>query len=189
METGKEIIKILGISGSIKSTSSNSGLVRAIGSLMPQYVEYTVYNSLVELPYFSPDIDGENSPAAVINFRKQINDSRGVIICTPEYAFNLPGVLKNALDWTVSSGDFYKKPTAVISASPLPTGGDKSHYSLMMTMTAMQAAVTDKMKLMIASINKKLRGDEITDDDECKKIAAVIDELLRVIAETPEFKL
>jgi len=182
-------IKIVGISGSLKSTSSNSALTRAIGGLMPENVEYTVFGSLGELPHFSPDIDGDNSPAVVTRFRKLLKNADGVIVCTPEYAFNLPGVLKNALDWTVSTGEFYEKPTAVISASPLPSGGDKAHYSVMMTMTAMQATVTDKAKLMIPSINKKMNGDEITDFDTRDKLISVVNELLKVIAEKPGFRL
>lgn len=182
-------IKILGISGSLKISSSNSALTRAIGSLIPDNVEYTVYNSLVELPHFSPDIDGDNSPAVVTEFRQLLKNANGVIVCTPEYAFNLPGVLKNALDWTVSTGEFYEKPTAVISASPLPSGGDKAHYSVMMTMTAMQATVSENAKLMIPSINKKMQGDEIKDIDTRNKLIAVVNELLKVIAEKPGFKL
>lgn len=182
-------IKIVGISGSLKSTSSNSALTRAIGCLMPENIEYTVFGSLGELPHFSPDIDGDNSPAVVTGFRTLLKNADGVIVCTPEYAFNLPGVLKNALDWTVSTGEFYEKPTAVISASPLPSGGDKAHYSVMMTMTAMQATVTDKAKLMIPSINKKMHGDEITDFDTRDKLIAVVNELLKVIAEKPGFRL
>ena len=99
-------IKILGIAGSLKVSSSNSALTRAIGGLMPENVEYSVYGSLGLLPHFSPDIDGDNSPETVIEFRKLLKAADGVIICTPEYAFGVPGVLKNALDWTVSSGDF-----------------------------------------------------------------------------------
>lgn len=182
-------IKILGISGSLKISSSNSALTRAIGSLIPDNVEYTVYNSLGELPHFSPDIDGDNSPAVVTEFRQLLKNANGVIVCTPEYAFNLPGVLKNALDWTVSTGEFYEKPTAVISASPLPSGGDKAHYSVMMTMTAMQATVSENAKLMIPSINKKMQGDEIKDIDTRNKLIAVVNELLKVIAEKPGFKL
>lgn len=174
-------IRILGISGSLKLSSSNSALTRALGGLMPDGVEYTVYNSLGLLPHFSPDIDGDNSPAVVTEFRKMLVASDGIIICTPEYAFNLPGVLKNALDWTVSTGEFYEKPTAVISASPLPTGGGKAHLSLMMTMTAMQASVPEKAKLMIASINKKMQGDVITDNNTGEELKTVINELVALI--------
>lgn len=174
-------IRILGISGSLKLSSSNSALTRALGGLMPDGVEYTVYDSLGLLPHFSPDIDGDYSPAVVTEFRGMLASSDGVIICTPEYAFNLPGALKNALDWTVSTGEFYEKPTAVISASPLPSGGNNAHLSLMMTMTAMQANVPEKAKLMIASINKKMQGDEITDYETGEQLKAVINELTALI--------
>jgi NAD(P)H-dependent FMN reductase len=179
-------IKVLGISGSLKNSSSNSSLLRAIGKLFPPEAEYIIYNGPGNLPHFSPDIDGDNSPEAVIEFRKLLKAADGVIICTPEYAFGVPGVLKNALDWTVSSGDFYEMPSAIISASPLHSGGDKAHATLMLTMTAMQATVTDDLKLTVASINKKMQGDDIADYDTKEKLIIVVNELLRMIAEKPK---
>lgn len=130
---------------------------------MPESVEYSIYQGLRGLPHFSPEIDGDNSPESVVEFRKLLKESNGVLICTPEYAFGVPGVLKNALDWTVSTGDFYEKPVFAISASPLPSGGDKAHASLMLTLTAMQSIVINEAKILIPAIYKKLGGDEITD--------------------------
>ena len=179
-------IKIIGISGSLKASSSNSALTRSLGNLMPENAEYIIYNGLGSLPHFSPDIDGDKSPIAVTEFRRLLKSAHGVVICTPEYAFGVPGVLKNALDWTVSTGDFYEMPTAVISASPLTTGGDKAHFSLMQTMTAMQATVSEKSKLMIGSINKKLQGDKITDIETKEQLESVVNELLWLIHEKPK---
>ena len=86
--------------------------------------------------HFSPDLDGEDAPTPVVHLRTLLGGSDGVLICTPEYAFGMPGSLKNALDWTVSSGDLNEKPVAAISASPLHSGGDKAHASLLLTLTA-----------------------------------------------------
>ncbi|MEO8513083.1 MAG: NADPH-dependent FMN reductase [Ignavibacteria bacterium] len=179
-------LRILAISGSLKSSSSNSSLVRAIGKLFPQKVEYIVYGGLGTLPHFSPDIDGDNSPPAVKEFRSLLKSADGIVICTPEYAFGVPGVLKNALDWTVSTGDFYEIPAAVISASPLHAGGNNAHASLMLTMKAMQASITEKAKLMIGSINKKIAGDEITDGKTKEKLISVVNELLSLVREKPK---
>ncbi len=63
------------------------------------------------------DLDGENPPEAVLAFRKQIAAADGVLICTPEYVFTLPGSLKNALEWCVSTTIFSQKPTGLITAS------------------------------------------------------------------------
>ncbi|GLV53492.1 hypothetical protein KDH_03450 [Dictyobacter sp. S3.2.2.5] len=112
-------MKILVISGSLRASSSNTRLAKAIMDLAPAGIETHLYQGLGDLPHFTPDLDGDDPPASVVALRQQLQAADGVLICTPEYAFGVPGTLKNALDWTVSSGDFSEKPVAAISASPL----------------------------------------------------------------------
>jgi len=133
---GEHTVRILAISGSLRASSTNTALVRAIAAMAPTGMDVTLYDGLGDLPHFSPDLDDEKSPAAVIQLRALLRAADGVLICTPEYAFGVPGSLKNALDWTVSSGDLNEKPVAAISASPLYSGGDKAHASLLLTLTA-----------------------------------------------------
>ena len=113
-------MRILALSGSLRARSSNTALLRAAVALAPAGTEIIFYTGLADLPQFSPDLDNESTPPAVQELRDQLQAAEGVLICTPEYAYGMPGSLKNALDWTVSSGEFYGKPTAVISASPSP---------------------------------------------------------------------
>lgn len=110
----KQDINIIAISGSLRSASSNTALLRAAADLAPENVKITIYEGLDKLPYFSPELDGEGAipPPTVAALRQQIKTADAVLFCTPEYAFGMPGVLKNALDWLVSSGEFVDKPTA-----------------------------------------------------------------------------
>jgi chromate reductase len=55
--------------------------------------------SIHDLPYFSEDIEARGYPAVVRDFRAQLERADAVLICTPEYSYSIPGVLKNALDW------------------------------------------------------------------------------------------
>ena len=66
-----------------------------------------------------------------MHFRKSIEEADAVLICTPEYVFSLPGILKNALEWTVSTTVFSDKPTALLTAS---SSGEKAHESLLLVM-------------------------------------------------------
>lgn len=157
-------MKILVISGSLRASSSNTRLARAIMGLAPIGIETQLYEGLGDLPHFSPDIDGTHAPTSVVALRQQIHTADGVLICTPEYAFGVPGSLKNALDWTVSSGDLAEKPVAAISASPLWSGGDKAHASLLLTLTALGTCILEEGKVIVPTINKKLDADgNITD--------------------------
>jgi chromate reductase len=175
-------MRILAISGSLRVSSTNTILVRAITRLVPENMEITLYEGLADLPHFSPDLDGDEPPAAVHTLRKLLQEADGVLICTPEYAFGVPGVLKNALDWTVSSGEFSGKPVVAISASPLWSGGDKAHASLLLTLTALGANVPEKGKLMIPTVNKKLNANgDIVDIETMQALKMVLDALARTI--------
>jgi NAD(P)H-dependent FMN reductase len=142
----------------------------------------TIYESLADLPHFSPDLDGENSPAPVSYLREQLRAADGVLICTPEYAYGIPGSLKNALDWTVSSGEFAFKPVAVVSSSPFHTGGEKAQASLILTLTAEAAKIVEGGTLAIPLVRAKMNGDgKISDAETRQALRAVLDALAREI--------
>lgn len=79
-----------------------------------------------------------------------------MLIGTPEYAYGMPGVLKNALDWLVLSGELVNKPVATISASPSEFGGSKARAWLILTLTALAANIVEGGSLTIPFIGKKL---------------------------------
>ena len=59
------------------------------------------------------------------DFRARIKAADALLICTPEYNYSVPGVLKNAIDWASRPPEqpFDGKPIAIVSASPAFTGG------------------------------------------------------------------
>ena len=149
----KDKIKIVAISGSLRPNSSNTNILRLVASMVPANVELIFYEGLGGLPHFNPVLDDENSSEPVRQFRHLLALSDGVIICTPEYAFGVPGSLKNALDWTVSSGEFVNKPVALITAS---LAGEKAHASLLETFTALSAKIEKRSTLLVPFIRSKL---------------------------------
>lgn len=169
-------LKILAICGSLRPGSSNSTLINIVAGMMPAGVSYKVYEGLAQIPAFD---DVDNEPAN--DFRRSIREADAVFICTPEYAFGVPGALKNALDWTVSTGDFDKKPVALVTASSV---GDKGHASLLNTLTALSANVVPEATLLISFIRAKLNAKgEITDASVEKALQAVVDTLVMVAKE------
>lgn len=175
-------MRILAISGSLRASSTNTTLVRATAALVPENMEITLYDGLGDLPHFTPDLDDDKSPASVIHLRQLLQEADGVLICTPEYAFGVPGSLKNALDWTVSTGDLSGKPVAAISASPLWGGGDKAHASLLLTLTALGAKVPEKARLMIPVVKKKLDAHgNVSDPETIQALRAVLAALAEAI--------
>ncbi|MBV9386587.1 MAG: NAD(P)H-dependent oxidoreductase [Chroococcidiopsidaceae cyanobacterium CP_BM_ER_R8_30] len=176
-------MQILAISGSLRAGSTNSHLLRAAACLAPENMNFTFYDGLADLPHFSPELDGDNPPASVIHLRELLQAADGILICTPEYAFGVPGSLKNALDWTVSTCTFSNKPVAAISASSTYMGGDKAHASLLLTLTALGANILESGKLMIAAIRTKMNSDgEVTDSATVQSLKSVVDALAQAIA-------
>lgn len=119
-EVRPEQIRILAVSGSLRSASSNTALLRAVARLAPDNVEVHLFQGLAELPHFNPDLDdfdGGVAPPTVVDLRSRLAASDGVIVACPEYVHGVPGALKNAIDWVVSSGEFYEKPLALLNAS------------------------------------------------------------------------
>jgi NAD(P)H-dependent FMN reductase len=147
---------VFAICGSTRSTSSNLSLLRALKNLASDIFEINIFTGIAEIPHFNPDLDNDHPPQEVILFRKKLNAADGILICTPEYAMGVPGTLKNAIDWTVSSSEFSHKPTALITASSL---GEKGHASLLETLKIIEADISDETALLISHIKMKISPD------------------------------
>jgi chromate reductase len=128
---------ILAISGSLRAGSANLAVLRAAAGMAPLPVIF--YEELGTLPHFNPDADVDPPPPAVARLRAQAGAARAVIFSSPEYAHGVPGSLKNALDWMVSSGELCDKPILLINASP--SGGEYARASLIEVLKTMSANV------------------------------------------------
>jgi chromate reductase, NAD(P)H dehydrogenase (quinone) len=113
-------MRVLGISGSLRRDSFNSGLLRAAADLLPSGAELEVFDDLKAIPPYDADDDVEPAPPAVAALRDAIADADAVLVSTPEYNASIPGVLKNALDWASrphATNVLRGKPAAVVGAS------------------------------------------------------------------------
>ena len=147
--------------------------------MSPAEVNFFIYDSLAEIPPFDPGNDHESPSEPVSEFRSFISHADAIIICTPEYAFGVPGQLKNALDWTVSSGSFSGKPTALVTAS---TGGENAHAALIKILGAIDADLTDNTTLLISFIRSKMDSEgNINDAGTADSLKAVFNALIDVI--------
>src|SRR5262249_34560586 len=91
------VVRILAISGSLRSASSNTALVNAALRVAPVGVEISVFHGLADIPPFNPDLDNDDPPAAVVGLRAALHACDAILISSPEYAHGVSGVLKNAL--------------------------------------------------------------------------------------------
>jgi NAD(P)H-dependent FMN reductase len=155
--------RLLAIAGSLRRASTNGAVVRAVARLAPGTVFVTIYDELGSLPLFNPDQDDLDAPAVVTRFRAALAAADGILISSPEYAHGVPGVLKNALDWVVGSGELVDKPVALINASSRAT---HAFASLTETLTVMSARVLSAASITLPLDGRMLDANGIVEDSE-----------------------
>jgi chromate reductase, NAD(P)H dehydrogenase (quinone) len=171
--------KIVAISGSTRQNSTNLNLLKAIEILFEDTIEMKIFEGIATLPHFNPD-DTDKAIPEVMLFREKLRHADAVIICTPEYAHGVPGSLKNAIDWTVSTNEFSHKPTALITAS---TDGRAGHAALLETLQTIEAENVAQLQLLIQFASTKIGKDYIIKDEATlTAIKELITALLSTIA-------
>lgn len=168
--------KILAISGSTRSHSGNGIILRSIATQFSNEVAIDLFEAIDTLPHFNPELEGELLPATVADFYQRIEQADAILICTPEYVFSMPGVLKNALEWTVATTLLSHKPMAFIVAS---SSGAKTMESLDLVLeTLRQEPIHDSLKLLVQSIASKILPDrktvEPTTNEAIKKVVSAL---------------
>jgi NAD(P)H-dependent FMN reductase len=174
-------MRILAVSGSLRAGSSNLALLRAAAAIAPDGMDVVFYDGVGTLPHFNPDLDGEGAvpPPTVKHLRTLIGDADAVVISSPEYAHGLPGSLKNALDWIVSSGELTDKPVVLFNASA--GGGQRAQASLGQTLRVMGANVLENASLVEPFVRKKLSLGGVVEAEVAQKLKASLEELARAI--------
>lgn len=130
---------ILAVSGSLRAASKNATVLEAARLLAPPGVAIELDDSISALPHYNPDLDtldGAGMPEAAARWRARVGAADGLLLSSPEYAHGVPGVLKNALDWLVSSTEFPGKPVALLTASPLSVHAPAQLREILRTMNA-----------------------------------------------------
>ncbi|ARU95586.1 NADPH-dependent FMN reductase [Tatumella citrea] len=111
------MFKVIGISGSLRNSSLNSLFLRAMALIAPKDISFEISALPGNLPLFNPDLE-DAAPEIVSQWRHELQQADLFLIVSPEYAHGVSGVIKNALDWLVSSGELLDKPVAMPNLSP-----------------------------------------------------------------------
>jgi chromate reductase, NAD(P)H dehydrogenase (quinone) len=158
-------MKILAISGSAAEKSSNTLLLNAIKTRLNADVEIEVYNQIRNFPLFRPEGLQNQIPEIISDFRNKINNSNSIIICTPEYTHNIPAVLKNALEWITSSGEFNNKKILPITFTPQSPRGEFAMQSLLFSLQALNANIVTQLPLYKTDFKTNPEKIEIPDEE------------------------
>jgi len=124
-------------------------------------IEFVLRDYVRELPTYDGDLDTDTPPAVVADIRRELGNSRAIIIGTPEYNYSLPGGLKNVIDW--ASRPFAKhcligRRIGVFGCSPGDRGG-KSAVEYLRNIVPLLGATLVGPELLFPKINSLISPD------------------------------
>src|SRR6266545_877989 len=176
--------KILGVSGSLRTGSWNTKLLREAGQLLPPGVEFELYENLKAVPPYDEDDDRDPVPAAAADFRNAIADADGVLFATPEYNSSVPGQLKNAVDWAsrpLATNVLRNKPVAVDGASTGAFGAVWAQAELRKVLAATGARIVEGEVALGHAPTRFDEGGRLADDAIREQLGEVVEALVSEI--------
>jgi NAD(P)H-dependent FMN reductase len=175
------MITIIGISGSLRSGSFNTALLRAAASMMPEDSELRI-ESIAGIPLYNGDDEAARGvPDVVARLKDAIAAADGLLLVTPEYNNSLPGVAKNAIDWLSRPPSdiarvFRGKPVAIAGASPGGFGTILSQNAWLAVFRTLGAQVWSGGRLLVSRAGNAIDNKgEITDAATRESIGKFID--------------
>ncbi|MFW5878965.1 MAG: NADPH-dependent FMN reductase [Myxococcota bacterium] len=167
--------RMIGISGSVRTGSYNSSLLREAARLSPENLSIEIA-SIREIPLYDGDVDAASGPPVPVReLKDRIAAADGIILATPEYNNSMPGVLKNAVDWlTRPPGDvgrvFKGKIAAIMGATPGKGGTRFSQAAWLPVFHTLGLVVFSSKKAYVAGAGGVFDEHGGLSDDATKKV-------------------
>jgi chromate reductase len=172
-------VKILAIPGSLRRASFNRALARAAVELAPEGAAVEIAE-LHEIPIYDDDVNAAGPPAPVADLKRRIAEVDAVFIATPEYNHGVPGVLKNAIDWTSRGANqpWKGKPVAIAGASNGGFGTVRAQIALRPTLVCLDARVVANPQVHVSRAQDKIDAEgRLVDEptrESLRKLLAVL---------------
>jgi len=163
-------IRILGISGSLRTGSYNTAALHAAVGLCPEDAEIEIYD-IGGFGPFNQDAE-QNPPENVVAFKAAIRAADAVLFSSPEYNYSVPGFLKNAIDWASRPyGDsaWDGKPALIMGASPGTGGTMRMQYHLRQIMVFLNMHPLNRPEVMISNCAKKFDENGTLTDEKTRE--------------------
>ena len=165
---------IVGISGSLRKHSFNSGLLRAAVEVMPEGSILKI-GSILDFPLYNADVEeAEGVPQSVEALKDQIASADGLLLVTPENNNSMPGVLKNAVDWLTRppqdrSRVFAGLPVGLMGATPGNFGTAFSQYAWLPVLRVLGTQVWSGRLMWVSGAGGKFDQEGNLTDEGVKK--------------------
>ena len=164
-------LKILAISGSLRSKSYNTALLRTLQQMAADSMDMEIVTPKGIPVYDGDDEAATGVPQIVQDLVEKIHEADGVLIATPEYNFSIPGGLKNATDWVsrVKNQPFKDKRVAIVGAAGGPLGTARAQYHLRQNMVGLEALTMNKPEMFVGVAPSKFDENGNFTDEEGRK--------------------
>ncbi len=173
--------RVLVIPGSLRAGSFSVALARAVCALNVDGVDTEYFDAVRDLPIYDQDLDRDPLPAAAALLRERITAADGLFIVTPEYNYNIPGGLKNAVDWAsrpFAAHCLIDKKVAVVGCSPGTRGGKASVEYLRSVVPQLKAHLVGP-EVLIPAVNTLVDGNGVVDESARQRLRDVLAEFVR----------
>lgn len=168
------MIRILGLSGSLRRASFNAGLLRAAAEVVPEGTVVEI-GSIRDVPLYNADDEAASGiPHAVKELKAALQAADGLLLVTPEYNNSIPGVFKNAIDWMSRPASdipavFGNKPVAVLGASPGNFGTVLSQNSWLPVLRTLGTRHWSEGRMLVPRARSVFDADGNLTDEETRE--------------------
>jgi chromate reductase len=158
-------IRILGISGSLRTKSYNTALLGAVAEAMPPSMSVRIVD-IGDLPLYNRDVEVQGLPGPVSRLRSELSDADAVLFACPEYNWSVTGALKNAIDWLSRNpaSPLDHKPAAIVGGGGRG-GGARAQAHLREVLAHNRVDVYEESEVVVPRVWGAFDDDlRLTDD-------------------------
>jgi NAD(P)H-dependent FMN reductase len=160
-------VRVLVFSASLRADSLNTRLARLAARVAEEHGATVDLASMrdFDVPSYDGDVEaGQGIPAGAQELQRRLNANDAFIIASPEYNASMPGLLKNAIDWTsrFRPQPFDGRHGLLMSASPSLAGGNRGLWSLRIPLEHLGARIFPDM-FSLSMAHKAFAEERIAD--------------------------
>ncbi len=164
----------LGLSGSLRARSRNTGLLRCACAALAREESPSVRMDIADLgavPLYNADL--KDKPQAVIRLAEQAARADAFVLASPEYNYSLAPVLKNALDWlSLEPNTPLSGKTAAVLGAGGSSGTMRAQYHLRQVCVYLNLYLLNKPEIFLNAFGPEFDADgNVADRTAAERVA------------------